>query len=263
MSDRYIPLAAAARETLAANRQTGTSDWDSKGYDYVCPSASAYPFQWLWDSAFHAICLLHVDPELAKQEIRCLLQGLQADGFLPHMLLWQPELRPEAGERYDIVTAEPYFTATTQPPVIARAVTRIFEATRDKAFAEEVLPGVLRYFEWLHRTRDPDGDGLLSIIQPDESGLDASPKYDLPLGLSGRLTLVKGELKGVMHDMFQKYEPYRAEPGKIFELDFFHVEDVMFNAIYADGLRCLAKTSRALGREAAAKTLDARAEKTV
>lgn len=246
MSERYGPLAAAAREALAANRQQGTSPWDGQAYDYVCPSQSAYPYQWLWDSAFHSICLLHVDPELAKRELRCLLQGAQPDGFLPHMLLWQPNADQDALERYDIALASPYFTATTQPPVLGRAVARVFEATRDTNFAAEVLPPALRFFDWLEQTRDPDGDGLLAILQPDESGLDASPKYDLPLGLSGRDSLLKSELKSVMHHLFEVYGPHRANPAKLFEIDLFQVEDVMFNCIYADGLRCLARVLRAV-----------------
>src|SRR5438270_5745 len=99
----------------------GTSDWDGRTYDYVCPSASIYPFQWLWDSAFHAISLLHVDPELAKTEIRCLLQGMQPDGFLPHILLWDVANHEADLDRCLVVQADPHFTATSQPPVLARA----------------------------------------------------------------------------------------------------------------------------------------------
>jgi hypothetical protein len=32
--------------------------------------------------------------------------------------------------------------------------------------------------DWLSRHRDLEGDGLLWIVQPDESGLDASPKFE-------------------------------------------------------------------------------------
>ena len=35
-----------------------------------------------------------------------------------------------------------------------------------------------RTCDWLARERDVDGDGLISILLPDESGLDDSPKYD-------------------------------------------------------------------------------------
>src|SRR3979411_677389 len=170
---------AEARRVLEGNRQVGVSEWGGRCYDFVCPSPPPSPFQWFWDSAFHAIALLHVNPELAKQEIRCLMQGAQPDGFIPHMILWEKGAH-EAALRAVQHTwlADPFFTATIQPPVVARAVLRIYEATRDVDFVREVLPPIRRFFRWLKAVRDPDDDELVAIIQPDESGLDASPKSD-------------------------------------------------------------------------------------
>src|SRR5205807_2346352 len=88
-------VAADARLVLSANRRRGVSDWDGMRYDFVCPSPTHYPFQWFWDSAFHAIALLQVDPELSKQELRCLVQGAQPDGYIAHMLLWERRGNPE------------------------------------------------------------------------------------------------------------------------------------------------------------------------
>ncbi|MBV8087623.1 MAG: hypothetical protein JO247_22675 [Chloroflexi bacterium] len=249
----YSALAAAARQTLDMNRVQGTSDWEGRKYDFVCPAHDYYPFQWLWDSAFHAICLLHVNPERAKQEIRCLLQGLQPDGFMPHMLLWNRAEHEDVFEHCLIVADGQHTTVTTQPPVIARAVERVYRHTKDEAFLREVLPQVVSIFQWLATNRDPDRDGLIAIIQPDESGLDASPKYDLPLGLTGRGSLVMPELRTAMQRLFDAYAPYRDQPSKLPEMDLFQVEDVMFNAIYGDGLRCLAR----LAREVSATGIDA------
>jgi hypothetical protein len=119
-------VAANARRVLSINRQRGVSEWNGRTYDFVCPSPQSYPFQWLWDSAFHAIALLCVDPELAKQEIRCLLQGAQPDGFIPHMLLWEKRHHRAALQEYSIVLADPFYTATVQPPVLARAIWRVY-----------------------------------------------------------------------------------------------------------------------------------------
>ena len=245
-------IAADARRVLAANRQRGVSEWDGRRYDFVCPSGSTYPFQWFWDSAFHAIALLHVDPALAEQEVRCLLQGARPDGFIPHMLLWEKGAHDAAMREYSITLADPYYTATIQPPVIARAVARIFEATGDVAFIREVLPPLLRFFRWLKAYRDPDDDTLIAIIQPDESGLDASPKYDAAMEIAydppaGTLP----SLRRSMQRLFDAYAPLRADPGRLAALDVFTWEDVMVNAIYADGLRCLAKLCDAAGLPAA------------
>ncbi|HLG73606.1 MAG TPA: hypothetical protein VK009_24575 [Chloroflexota bacterium] len=240
-SSRYAPLIENARRVLEANRLQGVSDWEGRRYDFVCPSAETYPFQWLWDSAFHAVCLLHVDPALAKQEVRCLLHGAQPDGFLPHMLLWDTTGREAQLQQYDIVLADPHFTATTQPPVLARAVECIYQATKDRDFLAEVLPPILRWFEWLSANRDPDEDGLLAILQPDESGLDASPKYDVPMGISARASLVAPEQRAAMQRLIERYQEARGDQAQMLHLDAFHVEDVLFNAIYGDGLRCLAR----------------------
>src|SRR5262249_59634839 len=44
-------------------------------------------------------------------------------------------------------------------------------------------PRIAAHHRWLEANRDLDGDGLLWIVQPDESGLDSSPKFDAIWGL--------------------------------------------------------------------------------
>ena len=238
-------ITAECRRVLAGNRQRGVSAWDGKRYDFVCPSPTTYPFQWWWDSAFIAIALLHVDPELAKQEIRCLLQGARPDGFMPHMLLWDRAAHERAISEYSIRLAHPFYTATIQPPVIGRTLERIYEATGDAAFVREVMPAVRRIFDWLDDVRDPDRDGLIAIIQPDESGLDASPKYDAAMGVPfDPPSETLPALRRSMQRLFAAYDghPMREQPLQ----DVFLFEDVMVNAIYADSLRALAGLCRAL-----------------
>jgi glycogen debranching enzyme len=241
-------VAQNARRVLLGNRQRGVSDWDGRTYDFVCPSPQTYPFQWLWDSAFHAIALLCVDPELAKQELRCLLQGAQPDGFIPHMLLWEKSFHPAALAEYSIVLAHPYYTTTVQPPVLARAVWRVYQATKDREFLLEVLPAVMRFFRWLKAYRDPDDDHLIALIQPDESGLDASPKYDVLMQL-GEVPAerILPQLIASMKRLFSAYEAHREDPARLLALDVFNWEDVMVNTIYADGLRLLGGLCREAG----------------
>jgi glycogen debranching enzyme len=254
-------IAAAARRVLSDNRQSGTSGWDGKRYDFVCPSGTTYPFQWLWDSAFHAIALSRVDVALAQQELRCLLQGAQPDGFMPHMLLWEKSAHEAALREYSITLLHPYFTSITQPPVLARAIEQVFAASGDIDFLRDVLPPTLRLFRWLKANRDPDDDTLIAIIQPDESGLDASPKYDAIMGIPSQppqTTLPA--LTRSMDRLFADYAPLRAEPARILSLDRFVWEDVMFNTIYADGLRRLGPLCRAAGYpEAEAREFEDRA----
>jgi glycogen debranching enzyme len=241
-------VAADARRVLGVNRLQGVSAWGGKAYNFVCPSLQAYPFQWLWDSCFHAIALLTIDPELAKQELRCLLQGAQPDGFLPHMLLWERSLHERARRDYSIVLADPFFTATIQPPVLARAVWRVYQATKDRSFLLDVLPATLRFFRWLKAYRDPDDDQLIAIIQPDESGLDASPKYDVLMNVGNVAPdQLRAHLTASMQRLFAAYQPMREDPGRLLALDVFNWEDVMVNCIYADGLQLLGGLCREAG----------------
>ena len=66
-------------------------------------------------------------------------------------------------------------TATIQPPLLAWPW-RI--AVGDPA----EVPAIVRHQDRVERGRAIDGDGLLWIVQPDESGLDAPPKLDSAFG---------------------------------------------------------------------------------
>jgi glycogen debranching enzyme len=239
-------IADEARAVLERNRRRGISKWDGRRFDFVCPSPTHYPFQWLWDSCFHAIALCHVDPLLAQRELRGVLAAAQPDGFIPHMTLWERDAHLEALSGFNIRYGGPYWTATTQPPVLAQAIERVFEASGDRDFLREVLPVTRAYYDWLARERDPDQDGLISILQPDESGLDASPKYDALLQLP---SLNPSGLRFAMQRLFAAYEPLRSDRDRLLR-GLFDVEDVMVNSIYAQGLAALSRLTAEVGAEA-------------
>jgi glycogen debranching enzyme len=239
-------VADEARAVLERNRRRGISKWDGRRYDFVCPSPTHYPFQWLWDSCFHAIALCHVDPLLAQQELRGVLAAAQPDGFIPHMTLWERDAHPEALAGFNIRYGGPYWTATMQPPVLAQAIEKVFGVTGDWDFLREVLPVARAYYDWLDQGRDPDQDGLISILQPDESGLDASPKYDALLQLP---SLDPPGLRLAMQRLFAAYEPLPSDRDRLLR-GVFDVEDVMVNSIYAQGLAGLSRLTAASGGDA-------------
>src|SRR5262249_36186847 len=149
---------------------------------------------------------------------------------------------------YSIVLADPFYTSTVQPPVLGRALWRVYQATKDRDFLLDVLPTVMRFFRWLKAYRDPDDDHLIALIQPDESGLDASPKYDVLMHLQDVPDeQVHPQLTANMDRLFSAYKPHREDPARLLALDVFNWEDVMVNAIYADGLQCLGKLCREAG----------------
>lgn len=59
----------------------------------------------------------------------------------------------------------------------------IYEQTKDVDLLREVVPKLVKYFYWWKENRDVDGDGLVTILHPWESGIDLSPAYDPALGV--------------------------------------------------------------------------------
>jgi glycogen debranching enzyme len=236
---------AEAEAVLVRNHRTGVSPWQQRAYDYTCPSHLAYPFQWGWDSAFHAIALLHIDPVRAQRELLTLLAAVRPNGFPPHVVVWRDEDRQRAVDEFGIVLAHPYFSATVQPPVVAHAIERVYAATGDDSWLGQVLPTAVRWFDWLAAHRDRDGDGLLVICQPDESGLDHTPKFDELLGVSrDRPEDILPSWRAATAEIVAAHgRP--GEAGPVLEFERFVWKDVLFNTVYGDGLRSLARLCRA------------------
>ncbi len=79
-------------------------------------------------------------------------------------------------------------SALVQPPLVAQAVKRIYEVSLDKLFLYELMPKLVRFHDWLASNRDFDGDGLICLISPFESGIDWKPSFDEILGMKMRRT---------------------------------------------------------------------------
>ncbi len=242
------------------NRQRGTAPWCGLAYDFVCPSTGTYPFQWFWDSCFHAVVLAHIDRERARSEIRSLLANAQGDGFVAHVTFWQREAFEEMLSTYSIAYRTPYLSDCIQPPVLAEAVQAASRGEGGRAFLDEVLPRVRRYFDWLDRVRDPDRDGLIATLQPDESGLDHTPKYDACLGIP---KVEHAEFTAAWERVAGTYAEVGRDPGAMFALDRFVVEDVLVNTIYGENQRVLAGLLREVGDTEGGAEMGRRADRTM
>ena len=231
-------LEAGARRILLGNLRQGRADWNGKEYTFVCPALRSYPFQWFWDSCFHAIALIHLDKELAKAELATLLNAALPWGFIPHLIFWEMDKRDEFLRHNLVGQTSPYYSSTIQPPILAYSVERVYQATGDEAFLREAIPTLKAYYRWLKENRDPDDDGLLAILQPEESGVDCSPKYDDDLHLE---ELTNEGFIRELEKLYRSYEPLRGDDRRILQEDLFNVEDVLFNSIYIFGLRALAR----------------------
>jgi len=163
-----------AEGTLRANWIDG--ERDGVHYGYSRPSPRHYPWQWYWDSCFHAIVWRRFDRARAESELRSLLAGGADDGFIGHTIFWHRRVDWQRRWTYNVTSRMARNTSTIQPPLLAWAW-RI--AVGDPA-AE---PRIAAHHRWLEENRDLDGNGLLWIVQPDESGLDSSSKFDAIWGL--------------------------------------------------------------------------------
>jgi hypothetical protein len=193
---------------------------------------------WHWDSCFHAIAWRLFDPARARAELRTVLRSGRPDGFLPHTVFWDA---PAGWRRAPLYATRGFVgdwrTETIGPPLLPLAWEIVADASADEpSFRGESLPALGRHLDWLARERDPDGDGLLAIITPDESGLDDSPKYEPVFGrmahdrLGYWLLIERGRRAG-------------WDARALIERHDHHVEDVWVNVAYALSLRAMGRLS--------------------
>jgi Glycosyl hydrolase family 63 C-terminal domain len=162
-------LGELCRRVLTDNWREGVRD--GVRFAYTAPSPQRYPWQWYWDSCFAAIAWRRFDPGRARRELETLLAASRPNGFIGHTIFWKRPVDRLRGLFYNVCSRSDFMTSTIQPPLLAWAW-RL--AVGDPAG----VPGILRHHDCIERERDLDGDGLVWIMQPDESGLDASPAFD-------------------------------------------------------------------------------------
>ena len=186
--ENLASIRAACEATLRQNWREGVRAADGAAFAYTCPSPYHYPWQWYWDSCFTAIAWRHFEPERSRRELETLLAAQHEDGFIGHTIFWTAL---NGGRRftYNVTSADALMTSSIQPPTLAWA-------WRVAVGDPRRVPGIVRHHDWIAENRDLDGDGLLWIVQPDESGLDASPQFDAiwryrAHGLPGFMLLVR------------------------------------------------------------------------
>jgi hypothetical protein len=179
-------LRTLCHDTLDANWSVG--ERQGVPFAYTRPSPDRYPWQWYWDSCFSAIVWRRFDSERSRRELSTLLAAARPDGFIGHTIFWEKPLGGVRRLYYNVLAARDFTTSTIQPPMLAWAWQA---AVGDPALE----PAIVAHHDYVRRERDLEGDGLVWLLQPDESGLDASPQFD-PIwrgraqGLPGFLALV-------------------------------------------------------------------------
>lgn len=136
---------------------------------YTTPDRLPHKMMWLWDSAYHSIGNVYLEPELAYETLRAVLYGQREDGMIFH------SQTPDGG-RID----------RTQPPILAWAYWKLYQKTGRLEWVEEAYPILERYLAWNMANRDRDQNLLFEWFtdpdQPDcrcgESGMDNTPRFD-------------------------------------------------------------------------------------
>ena len=129
---------------------------------WTTPDRVPHRKMWLWDSAFHALGLRHLDASVAQDALMAVFHKQKPNGFIPHMM------SPIDDRDSNI----------TQPPVLAWAVWQVFETSGDRSFLEAAFPHLMGYLEWDIANRRPTDKWLFAWESGDESGMDNSPRFD-------------------------------------------------------------------------------------
>ena len=166
VDDRYQLAYAYAWWVMANNL---ISPLGNVAYEAMFPSKVKYIGLWLWDSAMHALALRHIDPELARNQIRAMLAYQLPDGMLPDAI------------HDEGIVAEidhPIRAEVTKPPILAWAALKLHELDPDLEFLKEIYFPLVRWNAWWVSMNDDDADGLVQYNHPYSSGLDDNPLWD-------------------------------------------------------------------------------------
>ena len=89
--------------------------WRPPGF--CVPNATTYPWQWLWDSCFHAVCWAHLgEGGRAVAELGNVLAHQAPNGFVPHLTYW------DGSGVHAEFWGRPGTSSITQPPMYGHAV---------------------------------------------------------------------------------------------------------------------------------------------
>ncbi|MGH7195983.1 MAG: amylo-alpha-1,6-glucosidase [Candidatus Saccharimonadales bacterium] len=245
------------RVLLEANTNHGYSEEFQTEYWTIHPSPGTYPFQYFWDSCLHAFILTTLgEADLAARNFRSLYAMQGDDGFVGHMLYWDkliPGVWTDSFQARFADQSHPHMSAFIQPPLSAQALHRIYYHTKDDEFLKEMLPKVKKHFDWLAANRDLDGDGLLTIFNMFESGIDWKPSQD-ELYCDKQAASDELYAKVIGNDFNNFINDYDYAKTKI------RIKEVATNTIYARNLATLAELCRIASDDASTR-YDALAKK--
>ena len=159
------------------------------GGTFHVPDIDRYPALFAWDSGYHALSLLHFEPDAAIEELTTLYRANR----LPDGLLSHQRYVPGAEEHQQFIEGlfGPMFdgdrTPLIDPPTPAYAAARLSLALGEPA--DRLLDEALSHLRALARQREVDGRSLPAVLHPFETGTEGSALMQelLPGGLGASL----------------------------------------------------------------------------
>ncbi len=234
-----LELERQAKELLIRN-------YEATGGKYICPSWPYYPYQWFWDSCFHAIACSHLDMhDLAKNEITALLSFQDERGCIPFRVYhekfqWFNWRDWKDWERFAARGWLPSGLGSAGVPLLAQAV----RAIGDRQFFLDHAAQIIKFYEYFTNVLDPDHDGLISLTNPRQGGRDSSPEYDFSRLIkrpSGPLKFFEPGIDIFSFGLLQfRCKALGWDERKIIARNIFNVQDLVFQCVYIDGLYDLA-----------------------
>ncbi len=214
---------ASPRDDLRKRvRQLLDEAWRAPGF--CVPNASVYPFQWLWDSCFHAVVLAELGDDRARSELASALAHQDPEsGAVAHLTYWG-----DPGHHRDF-WGRSMTSSISQPPMYGHALAVL----HDRGPADRIDPDLgrraRRGLGALLDRRRPDED-LVPILHPWESGCDDSPRWDDWIG-AGRGVWTPAGWKEAKGDLVAGL--VLDERGMAVDSRRFRVASCGFNALVA------------------------------
>jgi beta-galactosidase len=166
------------REIIALKAlQTLVNNWRGPGgrmqHSGMFPSSAINYFNgyWAWDTWKQAVGTLIFDADLAREQVREMFRHQDKSGMIADVVY---------------LDASEDNWRDSKPPLAGWAIEEIYLETGDRAFVEELYPGLVAYHRFWYRDRDHDGDGLCEYGSTDgtviaarwESGMDNAVRFD-------------------------------------------------------------------------------------
>lgn len=172
MSDRDFSLLERASAVFENNIfDSTTAVWGK--YRGVLPSPGHYNGVWNWDSAFHALALSYIDPELAYEQFELFFDYQGKDGIYPDVIYTDGTIK----DNY------------SKPPVFPWAFTSVYKRCPKPEILPKAYDSYCRNLDFWNNNRCDEKHGLYyydcrriddswRIHQKWESGMDNSPRWD-------------------------------------------------------------------------------------